>query len=160
MLYFALFHSHLTYCPIILSCTSNSNINRILKLQKKAVRTITRNDYNSHTKPIFIELNILPYNKLLIFSKLIFMHSVHYHYCPTSFDNTWQHNVELNGNYNLRNQSNYTLTFPRIEQFKKSPLYSLPFLWNSLEDVKLQQNKTTFKIQLKQNLMSELQQEV
>jgi hypothetical protein len=34
-LYFALVHSHLTYCPIIISCTSNSNIARIFKLQKK-----------------------------------------------------------------------------------------------------------------------------
>jgi len=34
-LYFAYVHSHLTYCPIILSCSSNSDINTISKLQKK-----------------------------------------------------------------------------------------------------------------------------
>ncbi len=34
-LYFALVHSHLTYCAVILSCTSKTNINRIVKTQKK-----------------------------------------------------------------------------------------------------------------------------
>jgi hypothetical protein len=143
-LYYALFHSHLTYCPNIISCTSSSNINRILKLQKKAIRIITFNNYNAHTNPIFKELNLLPYDKLLTYSKLMFMHSVHYNYCPSSFNNSWQLNLVQNNEHNLRNQNDYSLTFPRIEQFKKSPLYSLPFLWNSLDDIKLQRNRTTF----------------
>jgi hypothetical protein len=45
---------------------------------------------------------------------------------------------------------------PRIELFKKSPLYSLPLLWNQLDHTKLQQNKTTFKIALREKIMSEL----
>jgi hypothetical protein len=36
-LYFSLFHSHLLYCINILSCTSLTNVNRILLLQKKAI---------------------------------------------------------------------------------------------------------------------------
>jgi hypothetical protein len=47
-LYFALVHSHLMNCPIILSCTSNTNINRIFKLQKKAIRIITKSNFNAH----------------------------------------------------------------------------------------------------------------
>ena len=39
-LYFSTFHCYLTYCPTILSCSSNKNINRITKLQKKAIRII------------------------------------------------------------------------------------------------------------------------
>jgi hypothetical protein len=34
-LYYALIHPHLLYCSTILSCTSQSNITRIAKLQKK-----------------------------------------------------------------------------------------------------------------------------
>ena len=33
-LYFALIHSYLTYCPIILSCLSPSNKNKIFKIQR------------------------------------------------------------------------------------------------------------------------------
>jgi len=39
-LYFAYFHSHLLYCPIINSCTSHSNVQKIVKLQKKAIRIV------------------------------------------------------------------------------------------------------------------------
>jgi hypothetical protein len=35
-LYFSLVHSHLLYCINIVSCTSQSNLNRILKLKKKS----------------------------------------------------------------------------------------------------------------------------
>jgi hypothetical protein len=31
-LYFALFHSHLTYCPIIAGCATKSNIDKVFKL--------------------------------------------------------------------------------------------------------------------------------
>ena len=34
-LYFSLIHSHLLYCPLIYSCTSQKNISKIFKLQKK-----------------------------------------------------------------------------------------------------------------------------
>ncbi len=37
-LYHAFVHSHLTYCATITSCTSNTNIQKITKMQKKEIR--------------------------------------------------------------------------------------------------------------------------
>jgi hypothetical protein len=34
-IYIALFHSHLLYCPTVIACTSNANIEKIVKMQKK-----------------------------------------------------------------------------------------------------------------------------
>jgi hypothetical protein len=34
-IYYALFHSHLLYCPTVIACTSNANIEKIVKMQKK-----------------------------------------------------------------------------------------------------------------------------
>ena len=45
-LYFALVHPHLLYCINIISCTSAKNISRIVKLQKKAIRIITKSKSN------------------------------------------------------------------------------------------------------------------
>jgi hypothetical protein len=64
-LYYALIHSHLTYCPIIISSTTNKNLTLINNTQKKAVRIVTGSKYNEHTGPIFSELEILPYPKLI-----------------------------------------------------------------------------------------------
>ncbi len=51
-LYNSLILSHINYG--ILACGHESN--RILKLQKKAVRIISASKYNSHTEPLFKEL--------------------------------------------------------------------------------------------------------
>jgi hypothetical protein len=51
-LYYSLIHSHLSYCTSILSCTSNSNIQSIYKIQKKAIRIITKSGlYCPHWAP-------------------------------------------------------------------------------------------------------------
>jgi hypothetical protein len=154
-LYFALFHSHLSYCPIIASCATNQNINKITLLQKKAIRIITNSTYHEHTAPIFKKLQILTYPKLIQYSKLNFMHSYIYNYCPNSFTNTWTLNTERENIPDLRNANLLSIPHPRIELFKKSPLYSLPVLWNSLNDTKLQHCKTTFRISLKEKLNNE-----
>jgi hypothetical protein len=65
MLYFSLFHCHLMYCPIILSITSQSNLTKILKLQKKAIRIICNANYNAHTGPLFYQSEILPFDKII-----------------------------------------------------------------------------------------------
>ncbi len=36
-LYFSIFHSHLLYCSIITSCASQTSLNKVITLQKKAI---------------------------------------------------------------------------------------------------------------------------
>jgi hypothetical protein len=106
-LYYALIHSHLTYCPIILACTSKANITRIHKIQKKALRIITQSTYNAHTGPICIALNILPFNKIITQAQMLFMHSIEYNYAPSSFNNIWRKINERELNVTLRNNDRY-----------------------------------------------------
>jgi hypothetical protein len=156
-LYFSLFHSHLLYCTNILSCTSQTNINKLATLQKKAIRIITNSTYNAHTNPLFLDNKILPIDKLISLNKLLFMHSVAYNYAPPSFDNTWQRNVERNVGHDLRNQDFFILPPVRIESFRKFPIYSLPHEWNTLNDsFRYQHNRTTFKIALTDHLLGTL----
>ena len=144
------------YCPIILSCTSNTNTTRILKLQKKALRVMTKSPYAAHTLELFTSHNILPYDLLLKQAKLHFMHSYVYGYANKSFENTWTTNNQLNPLYDLRNNNDFIIPMPRIELFKKTPLYSLPLAWNNAGNIKLQHNKVTFKWGLREELFEEL----
>jgi hypothetical protein len=155
-LYFALIHSHLSYCPIITSCATTSNITKITLLQKKAIRIITNSKYHDHTAPLFKALNILSYQKLIHFSKLNFMHSYMYNYCPKSFNNLWPQNNLRQDIPNLRNANLLAIPHPRLELFKRSPLYSLPSVWNELGDIKHQNRKSTFRIGLKERLIDEI----
>jgi Reverse transcriptase (RNA-dependent DNA polymerase) len=154
--YHALFNSHLLYCINVLGATSLQNIKRISIMQKKAIRIICNLNYNAHTAEHFYDLGILPFEKLLVFNRALFMHSVRYNYVHRSFSNTWTLNDERNLNYNLRNVDEFAITPPRFEGFKKFPIYSFPNTWNGLDEVKMQRNRVTFKIELKTKLLNSL----
>jgi hypothetical protein len=83
--YYSLFHCNLTYCPNILSITSQSNNSKISALQRKAIRIITDSSNRAHTAELFTELKILPFEKPFSYSQLIFMHSVEYGYNSALF---------------------------------------------------------------------------
>jgi hypothetical protein len=157
-LYFSLFHCHLLYCPIILSITSQSNLNKIFKLQKKAIRIISNASYNAHTDILFFQNGILPLEKIISYCKLMFMHTIAYNYNLASFDNVWQTNAHRNLDMQLRNSDDFVLPPVLRESFRKFPLYSLPLEWNQLGTTKLQRNRTTFKISLTYDLFISLNQ--
>ena len=104
-LYYALIHPHLLYCINIISCTSAKNVSRIAKLQKKAIRIITKSKINDHTSPLFLSNKILPFEQLIYQNKLLFMHSVHYDYAPKSFQNIFLKNVNRDITTNLPRSS-------------------------------------------------------
>ena len=87
------------------------------------------------------------------------MHSYHLNYAPKSFTNIWQNNAARHQDVNLCNDELYALPNPRIEQFKKIPLYSLPLEWNNAGNLTLYGNRTTFKIALKNSIFEELEVE-
>ena len=159
-LYFALVHSHLSYCPTILNCLSTANKNRLFKIQKKAIRLMTGSKYNAHTKPLFLQQGILPLEKIIKQGKLKFMHSVYYGYAPKSFAQTWRKNNEHEQNLNLRNDNHFTLPIPRTDFFKKMPLYSLALEWNNSGNLMFYDNNITFKRALREQLFSELFEEM
>ena len=150
-LYYALIHPHLLYCTNIFSIAAPSVLKRITLLQKRAIRTITKSPFLAHTHQLFSSLKILPFHKIISFQKLMFMHSIEYQYCPPSFTNIWQKNHIRN--IQLRNGNDFYIPSPKIEFFKRIPLYSLPLEWNNLPDeLKFQFNRHTFKIALKNHL--------
>jgi len=135
---------------------SKTNLNRLEKIQKKAIRIITKIAYNAHTIPLFYDYKILPIGKIIKMAKLNFMHSVFYEYAPRPFLQIWVKNNERQHEHNLRNDNDYMLPNPRLEQYQKFPIYSLPFEWNQAGVVTLYENKTTFKIALKEELFEEV----
>jgi hypothetical protein len=71
----------------------------------------------------------------------------------------WLRNVDRQIERNLRNINDFTLPNPRLELFKKFPIYSLPLEWNNCGVLSLYENKTTFKFALKDQLFEEIQED-
>jgi hypothetical protein len=85
------------------------------------------------------------------------MHSIAYEYAPLTFNNTWVKNNARNVGHDLRNQDYFSLPAVAIEAYRKFPLYALANEWNKLGDnIRLQQNRTTFKIALMDEIISTL----
>ena len=65
-LYYSFIYPYLTYCVEVWGNTPDTHIDPLIKLQKKVIRIITFSPYLTHIEPLFKELNILPFPKVVI----------------------------------------------------------------------------------------------
>ena len=155
-LYVALVHSNLSYCLNIYSCTSQTNINKILLKQKEAVRIICNENYRAHTAPLFERTKILPISKLIELAKLKFMHRYVNDQLPLSFAETWITNRQRDPTNNRRNADIFFVPPYNREIFKKFPLYTFPIAWNALDDSKYNLSYQKFVKSQKERLLANL----
>ena len=87
--------------------------------QKAAVRCITNSRYNAHTGPLFKKLGILPFENLVQFFQLKFMHQIRNNLAPRSFHNTWT--LNLNRDILLRNENDFQVP-PTYSEIIVGPL--------------------------------------
>ena len=74
-LYFALVYPYSQYCNMVWAATYPSNLSRLVLLQKRVVRTITKSKYDVHTNTLFKTLNMLMFSdicKLCAYIEIIF----------------------------------------------------------------------------------------
>ena len=65
-IYFSLIHSHINYSILVWGAAPYTQLVKILKLQKKAIRIITHNDPLTSCRPLFQKFNILTVFSLYI----------------------------------------------------------------------------------------------
>ena len=65
MIYYSLIHPYLTYCINVWSSTYRTNLKIICTAQKRSVRTLFATAQQPHSRDIFINLKILPLDKLI-----------------------------------------------------------------------------------------------
>jgi hypothetical protein len=121
---------------------------------------MTNSKYNAHTLPLFYNSKILPLTKIILYDKLKFMHAINYGYMIPSFANVWNKNENREMERQLRNDDLFQIPPPRCEFFKKIPLYSLPFEWNNIGDLRFQANPITFSFALKNTLFEQVYSEI
>jgi len=137
--------------------SAESLTTKLVKIQKKAVRTISNAAFRAHTAPIFKILKILPIDKMIILSKLKFMHSFANNRLPFSFNETWMKNIERNPGLNLRNAQDYFIKPSIFSTLKRLPLFTFPSLWNSEIALKDIQDSKKLLRSLKFRLLNEIE---
>ena len=125
-LYYSLFHTHLIYAIQIWSSCSSGIINKLFKLQKKAIRIIHSLPYNGHTEPYFKISNILPLPLLIKFFRLQFMQQFVQGFLPRKFESIWFTDANHNPNdrpYRLWNHEELFSPISRLSTFSNHPFY-------------------------------------
>ena len=127
--------------------------NRIMILQKRAIRIIVHAPYLSHTTPIFYSLKILKFTDMFLFQTCIFMYLCFNHFLPDSILCHFTLNCNIHSHL-TRNAFNFHLPKTRTAFYQRSLFYQGPVNWNSLP-LSLQKSKSVniFKKQYKYSLL-------
>lgn len=165
-IYYSLFHSHLIYGIHSWSSASQEPVNKIFRLQKKAIRLINNTAYNAHTESLFKTNGILPLPLLIQYFKLQIMQQYINGFLPTQFNNTWitnQARLNLVSNtghsrFLLRNSEDLYLPPCNLHSLGNQPLFSFPRIWSEFDkpELKMIRDKNEFNYKLKEHFTSTL----
>ena len=141
-LYCTLLLPYFSYGLLLWGNANKESINKVFRLQKRAMRTISNSEYLSHTKPIFKSFNTLNiYHK----ETSIFMFKYKNDLLPKSFENVFTTHRE-NHNYNTRNRDDFKLPLHKTANVFKIG----PKIWNDLPiNIKTSLSLSQFKFNLK-----------
>ena len=98
-LYFAYFHSHLTYgLPVWYLLLNAMSQNSIILLQKRITRSTCNANFREHCMPLFKKLGVLTLGDGLLVSYVKLLHRIESGVCPTPLKNLYvksfpQHNT-------------------------------------------------------------------
>lgn len=157
LLYNSYIHSHILYVSMFLSLCTETTLNPLVKIQKKAIRLICNRGYRDHTAQLFKTERILPVKSEIIYQSLQIMHSYKYSRLPIAFNSTWIESGQLR-NYQLRNNEDYHIPHVRYLYLFNHPLYFMPRMWNEKinQEIKSISSKKIFSESIKNILLEDI----
>ncbi len=145
-LYFALIHPHLLYGISLWGGCATKYIKKTITLQKRAIRTINKAKYNSHSEPLFKKCNILKLQDLHKQQIQLFMYDWKYSKLPKSFDNFFTYTHSVHPNITNRQSRDLLIQKPKNNFCANLPSFKFPKLWNDLkQELKEIRSKPSFK---------------
>ena len=113
-IYYGIFSSLMTYGSQIWGQLQNKYVNRILKLQDKAVRIINFVSSFDSRNPLYLKSKILKFNDNINLLNFIFVYDSLKNNLPTIFNNKFTR-VNKYHNYNTRNAIQNKVALPKIK---------------------------------------------
>ena len=144
-IYYSLFHSHLIYGILVWGLAKPSMTNKVILLQKRAIRIIFKSDYLEHTDPLFKDLEILKCTDQYIVTLSGMLWDYDHKKLPSSLS-TWF--TKISHRYKTRNATKGKLK-PCLVKTKKHGMHSFRYegtqIFNILKDTPLYNNSKTKK---------------
>ena len=133
-LYLTMIHPYLIYCNIIWGGASLLALNRLMCLQKRALRLITCSYFRAPSNPIFGKLGILKLQDIHKYEILMFVYKFKNNLLPVCCTHLLQLRSS-NVHYHLRKEPDFVMNTFRTLSRKRSVTIAGPELWNALPDL-------------------------
>ena len=131
LIYNSLVHSHLLYGNLLWGSAYQYRLNKIEKLQKRCIRNICNERYNTSTSPLFRQLNLLKLNDIHKVELLKFMFSYVHGALPPSLFSMFQLNEYVHS-HNTRQRNTPHIQTINMNLFSRSFLCRAPKTWLDL----------------------------
>ena len=152
LLYFSLVHTHLSYGTMIWGGTYKTHIHKLEIIQKKAIRSIYKANYNAHTSPLFKKSNILKLCDIfnIQIGKLVF--KCINQLSPPSLSDLFTRNADFHS-YQTRNNNNPRALKPNALLVSQNFVIRAPAMWSTLPNkIKILKSLGAFCYRLKHYL--------
>jgi Reverse transcriptase (RNA-dependent DNA polymerase) len=130
-LYYSLINPYLMYCNMVWASNYPSRLTRLIILQKRALRVITKSKKNSHTAELFASHGILTLDQIRILQTEEFMYRYSHDLLPRTFANYFTTGSVIHS-HNTRTASAYRTIFAHTNTRKFSIKIAGPKVWNNL----------------------------
>ena len=157
-LYKALIQPYLNYGIQIWGNSKPTHLQKVIRIQKKAIRTIHGASYNSHTAPLFKNALILEISDLYEFQVLIFMRDYKTNNLPQSFSNLFLQNLDINTSHRTRQSELYYVPKCKNKFAWNLPYSIYPRVWNKWNNhIDISTSKPFFKNSIKKHMLEKYQ---
>ena len=136
-IFHAIFSSHLTYNCQIWGISNYEHVNKIQRLQNKALRIINFKEFNSPSTPLYIENKVLKLKDIIMMKNCLFVHDFLSNSLPSCFFNYFK-KLNLVYDHETRNSSLGCLFVPLVNTTSfgiNSVTYKSIQCWNHITNL-------------------------
>ena len=131
-MYKALVMPYFNYCSAVWGSIDKELADkRLINLQKRVIRIVSRSSFDAHTNPIFVSLRILKFEDIIKLQIGKVMYLYKNGLLPVSFNDMFLLNCDIHS-YNTRNKNSFRLPYCRTNVRKFSLRFQGPKIFNSL----------------------------
>ena len=143
---------NLLYGILLWGNSCKEYLNKVLRIQKRALRIISNSPYLSASKPLFEKYNVLDVFNLYKKEVAIFMYKYKNKLLPKSLEGMFTSRYDIH-RYNTRFNKDYQINIHKI----KGLLHTGPHVWNSLPvDIKQSNSLGSFRNKVSSHLLNNL----
>ena len=130
-LYFSFIYPFFTYCNQVWGSACDTHLYRLVLLQKRCIRIITRSKYREHTDPLFDKLGLLKMDQVNKYFIYKFMYKWYHDKLPSLFQSMFTPVRDIH-DHGTRQLGELYCPKVRTEYAKLRISYQAPMLWNKM----------------------------